>query len=161
MAPMAYFLKTLKEKYDNDIKRYVTQYVTRETKKYLSEGWTVEQIKEAVANSKNHRLPKLDKKPKKDLNTPKKERKKRLSKHVESVQVITRTDGTQEVIKTYPWSSDPTGYFRSTPVTLSIAEVTKDSCLMPHIYLDDECRGCRYFEQCTCKIKVVPKIKTK
>lgn len=152
-APIEYFKKNVQEKYGGSVERFIKEYTTRETKKYLKEGWTVEQIKELASKAKNGKLPKLDRKPKKDPNAPKKVRKKRVSAHAESTQTVTNLDGTQEVIRVYPWSNDPTTYFREPPVPLNISEVTKDACLRPDIYLEDECYGCSYYTECQCPIK--------
>lgn len=156
-APIEYFKKRVQENFGGSIERFVKEYVTRETKKYLKEGWKPEDLKEIIKTK--GKLPKLDPKPKKDPNAPKKQRKRRLTAHVESTSVITNAEGKQETIKIYPWSQDPVGFFRSEPATLSIAEVTKDTCLRPDIYLDEECYGCKYYNECTCKIKNL-KLKT-
>jgi hypothetical protein len=152
-APIEYFKKTVEAKYGGSIERYVKEFTTRETKKYLKEGWTPEQIKEQAVNSKNGKLPKLNRKPKKDPNAPKKERRRRLSAHVNSTQIITNEDGSQEKVVTYPWSVDPTGYFKSQPKAVIVSEVTKEACLRPDIYLDDECYGCPFYDECNCKAK--------
>jgi len=152
-ASIEYFKKTVETKYGGSIERYVKEFTTRETKKYLKEGWTPEQIKERAVNSKNGKLPKLNRKPKKDPNAPKKERRRRLSAHVNSTQIITNEDGSQEKVVTYPWSVDPTGYFKSQPKAVIVSEVTKEACLRPDIYLDDECYGCPFYDECNCKAK--------
>ena len=152
-APIEYFKKNVETKYGGSIERFVKEYVTRETKKYLKEGWKPEEIRDQATKSKNGKLPKLDRKPKKDPNAPKKERRKRLSAHANSTQIITNEDGTQEKVVTYPWSADPTGYFKTVSVTLSISELTKDTCLRPDIYLDEECYSCSHYEQCICPVK--------
>lgn len=152
-ASIEYFKKTVETKYGGSIERYVKEFTTRETKKYLKEGWTPEQIKEQAVNSKNGKLPKLNRKPKKDPNAPKKERRRRLSAHVNSTQIITNEDGSQEKVVTYPWSVDPTGYFKSQPKAVIVSEVTKEACLRPDIYLDDECYGCPFYDECNCKAK--------
>lgn len=156
-APIDYFKKKVEDKYGGSVERFVKEYVTRETKKYLKDGWTPEQLREIV--KEKGKLPKLDKKPKKDPNAPKKERKKRLTAHVESKEVITNPDGTQEVIKRYPWSMDPMNYFRSTPHIATVEEMTTHACLRPDMYLDSDCRGCEYYEQCKCELKIIPKVK--
>ncbi len=150
-APIEYFKNKVQTKFGGDLKRFVAEYVTRDTKKYLKEGWTPEQLREIVKTK--GKLPKLDKKPKKDPNAPKKKRKSRLSKHVESSETIINSDGTKEVVRKYPWSEDPVNYFKSKHIPLDIAEATKESCLRPDIYLDDHCYGCNFYEKCTCKLK--------
>ena len=57
-APIGYFRKKVEEKYGGSITRFNKEYVTRSTKKYLKEGWTVEQLKEIV--KEKGKLPKLD-----------------------------------------------------------------------------------------------------
>lgn len=150
-APIDYFNKRLEKDFGGSIQRFVKEYVSRETKKYLKEGWSAEGLREIVA--KNGKLPKLDRKPKKDPNAPKKVRRKRLAAHAETSTVVTNEDGTKEVIRVYPWSGDPTNFFRSAPVLESVEELTKNACLRPDIYLDDECYGCNYYKECVCDLK--------
>lgn len=156
-APLEYFKKRLEKDYKGSIERFVKEYVTRETKKYLKEGWTPESLKEIV--EKNGKLPHLDRKPKKDPNAPKKVRRKRLAAHATASTVVTNEDGTQEVVRVYPWSNDPTNFFRTPPIKESISELTKVACLRPDIYLDDDCYGCNYYKDCTCHLKNL-KLKT-
>jgi hypothetical protein len=150
-APIDYFNKRLEKDFGGSIERFVKEYTSRETKKYLKEGWSVEGLREIVA--KNGKLPKLDRKPKKDPNAPKKVRRKRLAAHAETSTVVTNEDGTKEVIRVYPWSQDPTNFFRAAPVLESVEVLTKNACLRPDIYLDDECYGCNYYKECTCDLK--------
>lgn len=150
-APVDYFIKKVETKFGGNIEKFIKEYVTRETKKYLKEGWTPDQLKEIV--KERGKLPKLDKKPKKDPNAPKKERRKRVAAHAKSTVTIINSDGETEVVRVYPWSNDPTNYFRSTPSPVNIAEATKETCLRPEIYLDAECYGCNFFNDCTCKLK--------
>lgn len=153
-ALVDYFKKMLDEKYGGSQEKFVKEYITRETRKYLAEGWTPQEIKELAATCKNKKLPKINPKPKKDPNAPKKPRKKRLSAHVESTQTITNSDGTQEVVKTYAWSIDPTNYFKSDPVPLNIGETTRETCLRPDIYLNEgSCQDCPYTAECQCELK--------
>lgn len=156
-APIDYFKKRLDKDFGGSIDRFVKEYTSRETKKYLKEGWSVEGLKEIVA--KNGKLPKLDRKPKKDPNAPKKERRKRLASHATNSTVVTSEDGKQEVIRTYPWSNDPTTFFRAAPVLESIEALTKTTCLRPDVYLDNECYGCNYYKECVCDLKNL-KLKT-
>lgn len=156
-APIEYFKKNVESNYGGSVKKFVQQYVTRETKKYLKEGWTPEQLREIV--KEKGKLPKIDKKLKKDPRVPKKTRRKRLASHAESSTTITNIDGTTEVVRVYPWSNDPTNYFKSNPRIPTIAELTKDTCLRPDIYLDENCYGCNYYKECICKLKNL-KIKT-
>lgn len=150
-APIDYFKKRVQADYGGSVERFLKEYVTRETKKYLKEGWTAEQLKEIV--KERGKLPKLDRKPKKDPNAPKKQRRKRLASHAETSTTITNADGTTEVVRTFPWSMDPVNYFRGKPVEFTIAELTKETCLRPDIYLDDQCYGCKYYDECTLESK--------
>lgn len=150
-APIEYFKAKVQTKYGGDIKKFLKEYITRETKKYLKEGWTPDQLREIV--KEKGKLPKLDKKPKKDPNAPKKIRRKRLTAHVESSSTVVNPDGTTEVVRVFPWSHDPVNYFKSTPKNVSVAELTKDACLRPDIYLDENCYGCNYYKECACTLK--------
>ena len=150
-APIEYFKKKVQDKFGGNVERFVKEYVSRETNRYLKEGWTTEQLREIVKT--NGKLPKLNKKPKKDPNAPKKQRRKRLTAHVESTKIVTNAEGKQETVKIYPWSNDPLTFFKSPSSPVNIAEWTKDACLRPDILLDEECYGCKYYEECTCKLK--------
>jgi hypothetical protein len=44
-APIEYFKKNVETKYGGSIEKFVKEYTTRETKKYLKEGWSPEGIK--------------------------------------------------------------------------------------------------------------------
>ena len=151
-APVDYFLKNLETKYGNDLSRFVREYKTRETKKYLKEGYTPAQIKEIASKHKGFKLPKINVKLAKDPRVPRKPRKKRLQSQAEE-QKVTDSNGVETIIKIYPWSHDPQNYFKDDAAPISIAEQTKDACLRPDIYLDAECEGCPYYTECTCKLK--------
>lgn len=54
---------------------------------------------------------------------------------------------------TYDFKVEP-GWDRK---PIDISEVTKETCLLPNIYLDDCCENCRYFNQCTLPSKKIRK----
>jgi len=151
-APIDYFKKTVTEKYGGSVERFVKEYVTRETKKYLEAGHTEQQIRDLASKCKNNKLPKINVKLKKHPNMPKKERKKRLASHAETSVVVINEEGKEERVRTYPWTGNP-DYFRSEPAYTDLAATTAEACLMPHIYLDDECHGCKYYDVCLCPLK--------
>ena len=151
-APIEYFKSMVQNKYGGSVERFVKEYVTRETKKYLAAGYTPEQVKETASKCKNFKLPKIAK-PKKDPRIPEKERKKRVSSTTETV---TNDQGVQETVKVYPWTNNP-DYFREPHKALDIVEATKHACFRPDIYLDDECYGCPYYDICQCELKIVKK----
>ena len=151
-APVEYFKNTVQKKYGGSIERFIKEYVTRETKKYLASGYTKEQVKEIASKHKNFKLPKIGK-PKKDPRVPKKERKTKLTSTSESV-----TQETGEVVKFYPWSGNP-DYFRSAPTPMDMAEATKTACWRPDVFLDEECYGCPYYDICQNDMKYVIKKK--
>lgn len=155
-APVEYFKKMLESRYGNSIDRFVKEYITRETKKYLAAGYTKEQIKEIASKCKNFKLPKIASKPKKDERVPRKERKKRMT--ATSSETITNSNGEQETIKIYPWTNNP-DYFRSAPTPMDMAEATKTACWRPDVFLDEECYGCPYYEICQNDMKYVIKKK--
>lgn len=153
-APIEYFKKMVEQKYGGSLQRFVKEYVTRETKKYLSSGYTAEQVKEIASKCKNFKLPKIAK-PQKDERIPKKVRKQKLA----GVKETTINEaGQEETKKIFPWTNNP-DYFREEAVPINIAETTKDACLRPDIYLDDECYGCAYHQVCQCELKYVIKKK--
>ncbi|NDB83776.1 MAG: hypothetical protein EB127_13775 [Alphaproteobacteria bacterium] len=153
-APIDYFKNMVQKKYGGSVEKFVKEYVTRETKKYLASGYTKEQVRDIASKCKNFKLPKIAK-PKKDPRVPKKERKKRIEATSETV---TNNYGEQEVIKTYPWSNNP-DYFRSPHTPMDMAAATKDACWRPDVYLDDDCFGCPYYEICQNDMKHVIKKK--
>lgn len=154
-APIEYFKKMVETKYGGSVERFVKEYVTRETKKYLAAGYTKEQIKEIASKSKDFKLPKIAKPNVKDKRIPKRSKKERLSS---SSETIINAEGVQETVKVYPWTNNP-DYFRSAHVPLDIAEASKNACMRPDIYFDCECRGCPYYDICQNKSKYIIKKK--
>jgi hypothetical protein len=152
-APIDYFTSMVKEKYNNSIERFVKEYTTRETKKYLAAGYTPEQIKDLASKCKGNKLPKINVKLKPHPNAPKKERRKRLASHAETSKLVINEDGVEERVRTYPWTGNP-DYFRSEKSYIDLAETSKEACLMPNVYLDDECHGCKYYSICQCPLKI-------
>ena len=155
-APIEYFKNTVEKKYGGNVEKFVKEYVTRETKKYLAAGYTREQIKDIASKCKNFKLPKIASKAKKDERVPRKERKKRMV--ATSSETITNSNGDQEVIKIYPWSGNP-DYFRSAPTPVDMAEATKTACWRPDIFLDEECYGCPHYNVCQSDMKYIIKKK--
>jgi hypothetical protein len=151
-APIEYFVKNVQDNYGGSFERFVKEYVTRETKKYLAAGYTPDQIRDMASKCKNNKLPKINVKIKKHPNMPKKERKKRLASHAETSTIVLNEDGKEERVRTYPWTGNP-DYFRSVPAVTDLGETTKEACLMPGIYLDSECDGCKYYDVCQCPLK--------
>jgi len=152
-APVDYFIKNVQDNYGGSQERFVKEYITRETKKYLAAGYTAEQIRDMASKCKNNKLPKINVKLKPHPNAPKKERRKRLASHAESTTTTINSDGEIEKVRVYPWTGKP-DYFRSDPAVTDLAETTKEACLCPNIYLDDECHGCKYYDICQCSLKV-------
>ena len=148
-APIEYFKKMVESKYGGSVERFIKEYVTRETKKYLAAGYTKEQIKEIAAKNKNLKLPKIAKTNKKDERVPKRSKKVRLAS---SSETVTNAAGEQETVKIYPWTNNP-DYFRSAHRPMDIAETSKHACIRPDIYLDNECYGCPYYDICQNDIK--------
>ena len=147
-APIEYFKSMVQNKYGGSVERFIKEYVTRETKKYLQSGYTKEQVKEIASKCKNFKLPKIAK-PKKDPRVPKKERKIKLASTSETV---TSENGQQETIKYYPWTGNP-DYFKSPHTPVDMTEATKTACWRPDIYLDDECFGCPHYNICQNDMK--------
>jgi len=151
-APKDYFIKNVQENYGGSVERFVKEYVTRETKKYLAAGYTPEQIKDMASKCKNNKLPKINVKLKPHPNAPKKVRKKRLASHAETSTLVINEEGKEERVRTYPWTNKP-DYFRSEPAITDLATTTREACLMPQIYLDNDCDGCKYYSICQCPLK--------
>jgi hypothetical protein len=151
-APVDYFIKNIQENYGGSLERFVKEYVTRETKKYLAAGYTAEQIRDMASKCKNNKLPKINVKLKPHPNAPKKIRRKRLASHAESTTTTINSDGEIEKVRVYPWTGKP-DYFRSEPAVTDLAATTAEACLMPQIYLDENCDGCKYYSICQCPLK--------
>jgi hypothetical protein len=156
-APIEYFKEMVKTKYEGSVEKFVKEYVTRETKKYLAAGYTKEQVRDIASKCKNFKLPKIAK-PAKAKKTEEKVKKQRKSKLVSETETITNQQGEIETVKVYPWTNNP-DYFRSKHVPMDIAEASKSTCFRPDIYLDNDCHGCPLYDICLCDIKVVSKKK--
>jgi hypothetical protein len=131
----------------------VKTFVCREAKKYLGAGYTEVEIRKMVADNKGN-LPKFntlaENKPLVDVRVPKKEKKVRV-KPVKVEKVIENNVEVKKAI--YAWSADPQNYFKGGEQPIDVAADTKDTCLFPNRYLDDECRNCPVYELCTCALK--------
>ena len=152
-APIDYFKNLVSTKYGGSVERFVKEYVTRETKKYLQLNYTPEQIKEIASKNKNHRLPKIATKIKRDPRLPKRERKPNILKQASTSETtITNGDGKTEVIRVYPWSNNP-DYFKGNDSPFDIVEASKVACHRPDMYLDADCWECPLYTQCQCELK--------
>lgn len=134
----------------------VKTYVCKKAQKLLDEGLTKEEIRarlskaETYAQKKERKEIKQEKKRRKELT--KRKRKPSLKTHaVGAVEVAVQTDTgsfVKEKVPVYPWQTDP-NYFKSIgPGVYSVEDVTRDACLHPSRYLDDECRGCPVYDRC-------------
>jgi len=155
-APIEYFIKNVEKNFGGSVERFVKEYITRETKKYLKEGYTKEQIKEIALQNKGNKLPKITTKIPKHPKMPRKKRRKRLTSLAESSQTIVDENGDSKVIRTFPWTGNP-DYFRSPAIPIDLEEVTKSTCLYPPVQLDCDCQGCVIYKECCCELKRVIK----
>jgi len=143
---------SIMERYKTE-ENLVATFVCREAKKYLAAGYTEVAIRQLVADNKGS-LPKFsslsENKPLVDARIPKKEKKVR----VKPVKVEKVIENEIEVTKkVYAWSADPQNYFKGGEQPIDVAADTKDTCLYPNRYLDDECRNCPVYDLCTCTFK--------
>lgn len=153
-----YWVKIM-AKYGSEAK-LVKTYVCKKAKTLLDEGKTQAEIIDILSKP----VTKEAKKEKVVAKQVKAERKKLLkgkrrkglkSSAVGTTEVSgTNSTGSVEVkaVPVYPWQSDP-NYFRSEPNAISIAEMTKDACAFPARNIDDECRECPFYSECTCGSK--------
>jgi len=179
MATEERFKKTVLPEYGNDEFRLIKEFVSAPATRYLAAGYTKEQIREIV-DKNDGILPSLSGKPRKtkadnqkveaereETETIRQERKALIEKTKRKREpsvlatavvdriITTSLDGVApvKVEKVYAWSGDP-NYFRSSTTTpIDIGEVTKDSCLYPPHFLDDECLGCPVYDRCTLPVK--------
>ena len=152
--------KTILERYDNNEKRLVKEFVCRPAQNYLTAGYKPEDIRRIATENKG-KLMNLNGKPKKKDILKKKRKKGLKSFAVGEVQVAAPTaTGSLEVKseKIYPWTGNP-DYFKSStgPTAMSVAEATTDSCVLPARYLDDECRECPLYAECVYENKYTAK----
>ena len=142
-----YWVKVL-AKYKTE-ENLIKTYVCKKAQALLDMGKTKEQII-GLLNS-GEKLPKAKKNPK--APKVKKEKKASLrSAAVGKVKVAQQNaSGSVELVEkpVYPWQNDlhyfltPGGF---TPA--SVEDITKDTCLFPTRYLDDECRNCTVYDRC-------------
>jgi hypothetical protein len=136
----------------------VKTYVCKKAQALLAKGMNKEQIV-GLLNS-GVKLPKAKHDPK--APKVKKEKKSTLkSAAIGKVKVAKQNDsGSIEIVEkpVYPWQSDP-GYFLTpggyTPA--AVEDITKEACLYPVRYLDDECRECPAYDRCQLAIKYTEK----
>jgi hypothetical protein len=153
-ANQEYFAKTLAKKFGGSEARMIKEYVSREAKKYLAEGFTKEQIRELVERHKG-KLPKIAPKISKEK-IPKKPRKQRL-KAVTTETVVEMVNGVAEEVvkKTYPWTNNPSYFGDGTRGTIDMSKET-DTCHRSDYYLDSMCHGCPLYDICVFERKYGP-----
>lgn len=127
-------------------------YVCRKAQKLLDAGMSPEKIREMLNDPMAKKLaakthPKEPKEPK----AKKAGKRGRPAKIVTTEQVKTETGEVKTVERvTYPWSHDPTNYFKSLDNGfVDVSEVTKTTCIYPNRYLDDQCYGCSSYAKCS------------
>ena len=150
--------KEVVAKFGGEDKLFQT-YVLRPVQKMLNNGFSVESIKDIIKANKG-KLPKKnaeEKERKKAIKAAKKPRKKGLKQFaVGEVKVVeTTASGSVEEVtqKVYLWTGNPDS-FKGTPIPLCIADETKNSCLYPNKYLDDQCYGCSAYAECQSPLKI-------
>lgn len=139
----------------------VKTYVCRKAQQLLEDGKTPAEIiviltqPESSAAKKEKKANKVIKAERKALT--KKVRTKGLKSFaIGSVEVaVTEDTGSIKVEKqpVYPWQGDPSYFGRGGTTPTSVSDSTKDTCAMPNRYLDDECRNCPLYDQCTFERK--------
>lgn len=147
--------KEVVAKYGSEKKLFDT-YVLRPVQKYVDRGFDADYIKDIIKT--NHgKLPSLDAKTKERKKALKKPRKQRLKQYAVGEVVVGQTDesGSMEEVKqkVYPWTGNP-DYFKGTPAVLNIGDETKNSCIYPNKYLDDQCYGCLVYAECQSPLKI-------
>ncbi len=149
-APPEYWQKVL-EKYGSE-EGVVKNYVCRKAQKMLDSGKTRAEVQAVLADGGLKPLKKRKKEKK-----AKKEKKPSLKSFSVGKVVVkeTKENGVVEIVKVekvYPWQTNP-DYFKSTPSVVSIGDMTKECCAFPNRYLDDECRNCTIYNECTFERK--------
>ena len=140
----------------------VKTYVCKKAQKLVAEGKTQAEVIAILSQP----VTKEAKKEKIAEKAEKAERKKLLkgkrkkglkSFAIGKVEVVEQTaSGSVEVkeVPVYAWQSDPHYFTSANPTSpLSIEDATKDACALPGRYLDDECRGCPFYDKCAFEKK--------
>lgn len=141
------------EKYGG-IEKLAKEFVLPTAKRYLKEGWDKETLA-AIIQANNGKLPAFGKKNKKEP-TVKKRFKRSLKAHSVGSETVAGSDTEpQKERPIYPWSTDP-DYFKGGTSVLNTSEATKDACLYPNRFLDDQCYGCSIYETCNYASKFKP-----
>ena len=143
-------------------KNLVKTYVCKKAQKLLDAGVSPKEIREQLskpetaAEKKARKATKQEKvRRKKLISKPRKKGLKSFAVGKDEVLVQTDTGSlVKEVVPVYPWQGDP-NYFRGDkPAPMSTEEATKNSCIYPKRYLDDDCRGCPAYDNCKCYLRV-------
>jgi hypothetical protein len=127
----------------------VATYVCKKAKRLLDAGMTQSDIAECINGSVPEKVVKAVK-----------EKKVKVASKGQTVGVEDfATDYAKTVVEpeaevVYAWSGDPTYFGTGVHSQMSIAEATKDSCAFPAVYLDHDCQGCEFYDQCVCPVKV-------
>jgi hypothetical protein len=131
-------------------------FVSRPAKKYLEAGWTPQDI-EALADKNKGKLPPLGAQDGKvDVSDVVGEHKAPKAKKVKTNKVgETKPEVKVEEKPVYAWQKEANffGEGKITPIPVDVAEVTKESCIRPDVYLDSICEGCPHYVQCVLPTK--------
>jgi hypothetical protein len=142
----------------------VKTYVCKKAQRLLDDGMNQEAIIKVLSQPET-KAAKVEKQEAKKIKAERKAALKKVRKPrakglksfaVGKVEVEALTDSgslVKEVVPVYPWQGNPE-YFGSGGISvLTVSEATKDSCALPNRYLDDECRNCPLYKDCTFERK--------
>jgi hypothetical protein len=142
----------------------VKTYVCKKAKALQDEGMSQADIIATLAPTMTGEA----KKARKEARVVKKERKEVIKKSrkprtpslksfaVGKVEVDVQTESgslVKEVVPVYPWQGNPEYFGSGGTSVITVSEATKDSCALPNRYLDDECRNCPLWKDCTFERK--------
>ena len=157
----------------------VKTYVCRRAMKLLDEGLSAAEIRlrlsgvqtrEGQKQRKQERAARVEKKQAKlaerrETKRIKAERKaltKRVRKTglktfaVGKIEMEVQTDTgsfVKEEVPVYPWQGKADYFGSGVTAPTSVSETTKDACALPNRFLDDECRNCPLYAECTFERK--------
>ena len=134
----------------------VKTYVLRPVKKYVDAGYTSEQIKAIIAKH-DGKLPPLEcnNTEVKTANVVRPEKKHSDSIVVDAIEIKPIEQPKEKPPVVYDWQGSP-DYFKGIAAPNNLREDTKEICFYPGRNIEDQCRGCLIYSDCTCSAKFSP-----
>lgn len=140
-------------KYESEDNLFKT-FVLRPVQKYVSAGYTSEQIKKFIEDNAGKLPPLPVEKSEFLVEAPVvKEPHKESFLQNSAIESVASGSYEEPKIKVYAWSGNP-DYFKSAPRAFDVSEESKTACIYPNHHLDTDCHGCPVYDLCQCKLKL-------